>query len=89
VVLQVADGSAEEFGRFLKQAFAASQLVGLCNDPCVSSDFRGRRESVVISLTETQSIGDGQVRLLGWYDNEWGFSARMLDMATRLSQRRF
>ena len=60
VVLQVVNGSAEEFGRFLKQAFAASQLVGLCNDPCVSSDFRGRLKSVVISLTETQSIGDGK-----------------------------
>lgn len=69
----------------LTRAFASSPIIGTSTDPCVSTDFRGRDESVVIALNETQSVGPRQVRVFGWYDNEWGFSARMIDMARRMT----
>ncbi|MEP3429828.1 MAG: hypothetical protein ABJN98_14175 [Roseibium sp.] len=47
----------------------------------VSNVLRARAESCVIALPETLTIGKRQVRIFGWYDNEWGFSARMIDMA--------
>jgi glyceraldehyde 3-phosphate dehydrogenase len=71
----------------LTKALADRRLFGMTNDPCVSTDFRGRTESLVLALPETQVIAGGQLRLLGWYDNEWGFSARMLDMARRMAAR--
>ncbi|MCV6824530.1 MULTISPECIES: type I glyceraldehyde-3-phosphate dehydrogenase [Halocynthiibacter] len=71
----------------LQELFGAHPQIGLTNDACVSSDFRARPESLVLSLRETQAVGQKQLRLFGWYDNEWGFSARMLDMAERLAAR--
>ncbi|MDX1780284.1 MAG: glyceraldehyde 3-phosphate dehydrogenase NAD-binding domain-containing protein [Thalassovita sp.] len=83
--LQIADTPSEPFVEFLKKTFAGSSLIGLTEDPCVSTDFRARSESLVIALPETQPTGHRQLRLFGWYDNEWGFSARMIEMAERLS----
>ncbi|MBU2960730.1 aldehyde dehydrogenase [Citreicella sp. C3M06] len=60
-------------------------IIGASHDPCVSVDFRGRTESLILARTETQVVGDGQLRIFGWYDNEAGFSARMLDMTQRLA----
>ena len=71
----------------LEQAFAHTDVVGMTYDPCVSTDMRGRPQSLVLALPETQVIEDQQVRVFGWYDNEWGFSARMLDMARRMDAR--
>lgn len=55
-------------------------IIGQSLDPCVSSDFRGRPESLILAPNETKQVGPNQLRLLGWYDNEWGFSARMIEM---------
>ncbi len=86
-VVQLAEDPEEPFPDFLRAAFAGSSLVGLCEDPCVSSDYRGRPESLVIALPETRSIGCKQLRILGWYDNEWAFSARMLETAKLMASR--
>lgn len=71
----------------LRGLFHSSPLVGLTDDPCVSTDMRARPESLILSLPETRQVGDHQVRLFGWYDNEWGFSARMIDMARLMAAR--
>ncbi len=47
----------------------------------VSTDLRARPESVVMALPETRVTRGGMLRVFGWYDNEWGFSNRMLDVA--------
>ena len=60
---------------------AAGGVIGVTDRPLVSSDLRARGESVVMALPETALAGDGLVRVFGWYDNEWGFSCRMLDVA--------
>jgi len=64
-----------------------ASVMGWTADPNVSSDLRARPESVVLALPETQRVQENQLRVFGWYDNEWGFSARMLDMAQIMTSR--
>lgn len=59
-------------------------VIGWTDRPLVSSDLRARPESIVMALPETRMTQNGMLRVFGWYDNEWGFSCRMLDMATRI-----
>ncbi|MFZ5962878.1 type I glyceraldehyde-3-phosphate dehydrogenase [Thalassococcus sp. BH17M4-6] len=75
-----------DFSRHLKTLAEESDVLGYTEDPCVSTDLRGRPDSLVIALPETIVTGR-QVRIFGWYDNEYGFSARMIDMARRMAAR--
>ncbi|MBO9435641.1 glyceraldehyde-3-phosphate dehydrogenase [Ruegeria sp. R13_0] len=72
---------AETFDKALRDQVSASPVLGWTDMPLVSSDLRARPESLVIAGPETRMVGANQVRVFGWYDNEWGFSARMLDVA--------
>lgn len=63
---------------------SAGGVIGWTDRPLVSSDLRKRSESIVMALPETSVTAGGMLRVFGWYDNEWGFSCRMLDMARRL-----
>ncbi len=60
---------------------AQSGIIGWTDKPLVSTDLRARPESLIVSLPETRVTQGGLVRIFGWYDNEWGFSCRMLDVA--------
>ncbi|OWY14798.1 glyceraldehyde-3-phosphate dehydrogenase [Thioclava sp. F34-6] len=62
----------------------AGGVIGTTGKPLVSTDLRARPESVVMALPETRATAHGLIRVFGWYDNEWGFSNRMLDMALRM-----
>ncbi|HEV8034601.1 type I glyceraldehyde-3-phosphate dehydrogenase [Yoonia sp.] len=64
---------------------AQSGIIGWTDKPLVSTDLRARSESLVVSLPETRVTQGGLLRVFGWYDNEWGFSCRMLDVATRMT----
>ncbi|MEJ6402962.1 type I glyceraldehyde-3-phosphate dehydrogenase [Yoonia sp. 2307UL14-13] len=63
-----------------------SGIIGHTDKPLVSSDLRARPESLIVSLPETRVTAGGLVRIFGWYDNEWGFSCRMLDVARLITQ---
>jgi glyceraldehyde 3-phosphate dehydrogenase len=63
---------------------AAGGVIGTTDRPLVSTDLRARPESVVMACPETKTTAAGMLRVFGWYDNEWGFSNRMLDMAARM-----
>jgi len=63
---------------------AAGGVIGATDRPLVSSDLRSRAESVVMACPETKVTAWGMLRVFGWYDNEWGFSNRMLDVALRM-----
>ena len=63
---------------------AAGGVIGRTDRPLVSSDLRARPESIVMALPETRVTSGGLLRLFGWYDNEWGFANRMLDVAARM-----
>lgn len=63
---------------------AQSGIIGSTDKHLVSTDLRARAESLIIALPETRVTQGGLVRIFGWYDNEWGFSNRMLEMAVRM-----
>ena len=62
----------------------AAGVIGTTDGPLVSSDLRARPESIIMALPETRVTKFGLVRVFGWYDNEWGFSNRMLDVAMKM-----
>jgi len=64
---------------------AVGDLIGWTDRPLVSSDLRARAESIVIAGPELMVQPGGMARIFGWYDNEWGFSNRMIDVAMRLA----
>ncbi|EBA15952.1 glyceraldehyde-3-phosphate dehydrogenase, type I [Roseobacter sp. SK209-2-6] len=78
--------TADGFAQALRQGVGASEVLGWTDLPLVSSDMRSRPESLVIAGPEFRLCGPRQVRIFGWYDNEWGFSARMLDVARKMAQ---
>ncbi|WP_022702666.1 type I glyceraldehyde-3-phosphate dehydrogenase [Pseudorhodobacter ferrugineus] len=59
-------------------------VIGSTDRALVSTDMRARRESIVMACPETRITAGGMLRVFGWYDNEWGFSNRMLDVAALL-----
>ena len=62
----------------------AGGVIGATTKALVSSDLRARPESIIMALPETRVTKGGMLRVFGWYDNEWGFSNRMLDVALRM-----
>ncbi len=63
---------------------AAGGVIGVTDRALVSTDLRARPESIVMATPETRVTAGGMLRVFGWYDNEWGFSNRMLDIARRM-----
>ncbi len=52
----------------------------------VSQDFVGEELSAVVAQDTIQVIGGNMVKVLSWYDNEWGYSCRLVDMAVHISK---
>jgi glyceraldehyde 3-phosphate dehydrogenase len=74
--------SVEEVNRFMKEAAASGPLKGVLaytDEPLVSSDFNHDPHSSIFDATLTKIIDGTLVKVFAWYDNEWGFSNRMLD----------
>ena len=63
---------------------ARGGIIGAVDQALVSSDLRARGESIVMACPQTRVTRGGMLRVFGWYDNEWGFSNRMLDVARRM-----
>ncbi len=61
-------------------------ILGINDGPLVSIDFTHQSESSIFDVTQTHVIDGTLVRVLSWYDNEWGFSNRMLDTAAAMSR---
>lgn len=78
--------SAEDVRAVLKAAAAQGPVLGFTDKPLVSSDLRMRPESLIAVGPETSVSVGGLLRVFGWYDNEWGFSMRMLDLAQRMAR---
>lgn len=88
LTLQTRDAvSVEAVNERLKAIAQSSPLFGWITQPLVSTDLRGRPESLILSSIETSVSTGGLLRVFGWYDNEWGFSNRMLDMARLMANR--
>jgi glyceraldehyde 3-phosphate dehydrogenase len=62
-------------------------ILGVDEEYRVSQDFVGEELSAVVPLDTIQVIGDNMVKVLSWYDNEWGYSCRLVDMAVHISKK--
>jgi len=72
-----------------KQA-AAGKMNGILDytdEPLVSSDFRGDSHSSIIDGLSTMVLGDNMVKVIAWYDNEWGYSSRVADLTNFVGER--
>jgi glyceraldehyde-3-phosphate dehydrogenase (NAD(P)) len=80
---------AEEVNQVLREA-AEGQLQGILeyNDlPLVSSDYRGTDASSIVDASLTMVMGGDMVKVVAWYDNEWGYSQRVVDLAELVGQK--
>jgi len=82
------DTTVEEVNATIKAASEGELkgILGYNTEPLVSVDFNHDPRSSVFDATLTKVAGDRLVKVLAWYDNEWGFSNRMLDTALALSE---
>ncbi len=74
--------TAEELNKVLK-SYADGKLKGIlsfCEEPLVSIDFNGNPHSSIVDGPLTKVIGGKLAKILSWYDNEWGFSNRMVEL---------
>jgi glyceraldehyde 3-phosphate dehydrogenase len=56
-------------------------ILAFCDEPLVSSDFRGNAASSIIDGLSTVTLEGKMAKVLSWYDNEWGYSCRVADLA--------
>ncbi|MCC6467630.1 MAG: type I glyceraldehyde-3-phosphate dehydrogenase [Alphaproteobacteria bacterium] len=82
------DTSVEEVNKALVEASkgALKGVLAITDEPTVSMDFNHNPASSTIDITQTQVIEGKLVRVMSWYDNEWGFSNRMNDTAVALGR---
>jgi glyceraldehyde 3-phosphate dehydrogenase len=62
-------------------------ILEATTDPIVSSDVKGDPASSIVDLQETVAIGGNLIKVLAWYDNEWGYSSRLADLVDVTAQR--
>ncbi len=81
--------TAEELNEAFRTAAAGplKGILGVSDDPLVSSDFRGDSRSSIVDAASTMSLGGDFVKVITWYDNEWGYSCRVADIAAFVAQR--
>ena len=76
--------SRDEINGLMETAAESNQLrgiLGINSEPTVSADFNHDPHSAIFDVTQTQVLDKRFVRVLAWYDNEWGFSNRMAEAA--------
>jgi glyceraldehyde 3-phosphate dehydrogenase len=80
--------SIEEVNNALKAA-ANGPLKGIlayCDEPLVSCDFNGNPSSSTVDAATTTVIGGTMVKVMSWYDNEWGYSNRIVDLVNLMAK---
>ncbi len=93
IVDLVADLDKEVTIEQVNQAFqvaAEGALAGImeyCQDELVSMDFKGNPASSIVDAPSTMVIGGNMVKVLAWYDNEWGYSCRLADLAAYVADK--
>ncbi|MGJ0339805.1 type I glyceraldehyde-3-phosphate dehydrogenase [Aliarcobacter cryaerophilus] len=82
------DTTKEEINAlFTQKSKELSGIVAVDNDMLVSSDLIGNTNSTIIASDLTQVIGGNMIKVMSWYDNEWGYSARLVDLAVYISKK--
>ncbi|MBO1058006.1 MAG: type I glyceraldehyde-3-phosphate dehydrogenase [Dolichospermum sp. JUN01] len=80
---------AEEVNQALKEASEGSLkgILGYSELELVSSDYQGTNESSIVDANLTLVMGNDMVKVMAWYDNEWGYSQRVLDLAELVAEK--
>jgi glyceraldehyde 3-phosphate dehydrogenase len=88
VALLKKPAKAEEINAAFEQAAAGALkgILGYTTEPLVSVDFMGDRRSGIVDALSTKVIDGNLVKVLAWYDNEWGYSCRLVDLAKYISR---
>jgi glyceraldehyde 3-phosphate dehydrogenase len=81
--------SADELNTAFREAAAGSLdgILGVSDEPLVSSDFRGDSRSSIVDAASTMVIDGTFVKVIAWYDNEWGYSCRIADLISLVGSR--
>lgn len=81
--------TADELNEAFRAAAAGPMkgILGVSDEPLVSSDFRGDERSSIIDAASTMSLGGDFVKVIAWYDNEWGYSCRIADLIALVAAR--
>lgn len=85
-MLLARSATKEEINAVLKEA-AAGPLKGIMEtteDPIVSSDIIGNAHSAIVDLSLTQVVDGDLVKVVAWYDNEWGYAHRLIELAAKV-----
>ena len=83
------DVTAEEINESYKKA-SEGPMKGILeynDEPLVSSDYKGNPHSCIIDGLSTMVMADRMVKVMGWYDNEWGYSCRTTDLAALIAEK--
>ncbi|HET7578865.1 MAG TPA: glyceraldehyde-3-phosphate dehydrogenase [Bacillales bacterium] len=82
------DVSAEDINQAFRQAAEGemANILGYSEEPLVSVDFNGDERSSIIDALSTMVIDNRKVKVLAWYDNEWGYSCRVVDLAGYIAE---
>ena len=81
--------TVEKVNKVMRAAANSKELkgvLGVTDEPLVSSDFVGNTYSCVVDLSMTKMVGSDMLKLLAWYDNEWGYSLRLVEMAEKVGK---
>lgn len=80
------EASVEEINQVFQEASEGEfkNIIQITEEPLVSRDIVKNPHSAIIQLDQTKVIGGNLVKMVGWYDNEWGYSNRLVEMAEKL-----
>jgi glyceraldehyde 3-phosphate dehydrogenase len=81
--------TVEEINAAFEEAASGSLkgILAVTHEPLVSSDFKNDPHSSIVDAPSTLLLGDRSAKVVSWYDNEWGFSCRMVDLITYMAER--
>lgn len=83
VVVTKRDVTAEEVNEAFKKAAGEpfwQGILAVTDEPLVSSDFKGNSHSAIVDLELTDVVGGNLLKVVAWYDNEWGYSNRLVEL---------
>ncbi|MBU5675251.1 type I glyceraldehyde-3-phosphate dehydrogenase [Alkaliphilus sp. MSJ-5] len=83
------DTTVEEVNQKLKEAAEGSMegVLGYTEEPLVSIDFKKDPRSSIVDALSTMMVGDKMLKVVSWYDNEWGYSNRIVDLANYIAKK--
>jgi glyceraldehyde 3-phosphate dehydrogenase len=81
--------TADDIGQVLRAAAASKRfagILGVSNEPLVSRDFLGDTRSAIVDTALTTVVGGNLAKIVAWYDNEWGYANRLVEVVLMKGQ---